>query len=72
MREEAEAGLLEAEEATAKLHRSRLTGVEAEAQTANSRAIYGVYNVDAMSICDEALRCDDDDDELATATTTAT
>ena len=68
---EAEAGLLEVEEATANEHRSRLTGVEAEAQTANSRAIYGVYNVDAMSICDEALRCDDNEEELAAATTTA-
>ena len=27
-------------------HRSRLTGAEAEAQTADGRAIYGVYDVD--------------------------
>ena len=53
-------------------HRSRLTGTEAEVQTVDGRAIYGVYDVDAMSICDEALCCDDDDEELAAATTTAT
>ena len=67
--------MLEAEEATRLTtdeHRSRLTNAEAEAQTADGRAIYGVYNVDAMSICDEALRCDDDDDELVAAMTTAT
>ena len=52
-------------------HRSRLTDAEEEAQTADGRAIYGVYDVDAMSICDEALRCDDDEEELAAATTTA-
>ena len=41
---EAEAGLLEAEEATANEHRSRLTGAEAEAQIRGlRRAIYGVY-----------------------------
>ena len=43
-----EVGLLEAEEATRLTtdeHRSRLTGAEAEAQTADSRAIYGVYDV---------------------------
>ena len=45
---EAEAGLLEAEEATANEHRSRLTGAEVEAQTADGRVIYGVYDVDAM------------------------
>ena len=70
-----EAGLLEAEEATRLTtdeHRSRLTGAEAEAQTADGKAIYDVYNVDAMSICDEALHCDDNDDELAAATTTVT
>ena len=44
-----EAGLPEAEEATRLTtdeHRSRLTGVEAEAQTADGKAIYGVYDVD--------------------------
>ena len=44
-----EAGLLEAEEATRLTtdeHRSRLTGAEAEAQTADGKAIYGVYDVD--------------------------
>ena len=48
---EAEAGLLEAEEATRLTtdeHRSRLTGAEAEAQTADGRVIYDVYDVDAM------------------------
>ena len=40
---------MEAEEATRLTtdeHRSRLTGVEAEAQTADGKAIYGVYDVD--------------------------
>ena len=45
-------------------HRSRLTGAKAEAQTVDGRAIYGVY--------DEALCCEDNDEDLATATTTAT
>ena len=74
---------MEAEEATRLTtdeHRSRLTGVEAEAQTADDRAMSRMLMTDlpstastmSMSICDEALRCDDEDDELAAATTTAT
>ena len=76
-----EAGLLEAEEATwltTDEHRSRLTGTEAEAQMADDRAMSQMPMTDlpstastmSMSICDEALRCDDDVDELAAATST--
>ena len=60
---------MEAEEATRLTtdeHRSRLTGAEAEAQTAERST------ASTMSICDEALRCDDDDEELAVVTMTAT
>ena len=49
-------------------HRSRLTGTEAEVQTVDGRAIYGVR---LRCRCDEALRCEDDDEDLAVATTTA-
>ena len=74
---------MEAEEATRLTtdeHRSRLTGAEAEAQTADGKAMSRMPMTDlpstastmSMSIYDEALHCDDDNDELAAATTMAT
>ena len=52
---EAEAGLLEAEEATANEHRSQLTDAEVEAQTRGlCRAIYGSTGL-------RGPRCGDDD-----------
>ena len=53
---EAEAGLLEAEEATANEHHSQLIGAEAEAQTRGlCRAIYGSTGL-------RGPRCGGDDD----------